>query len=65
MMKKLLIFALVALAIGILVHVYFSYRSYNIILITIDTQRPDYLSCYNPEAAPTPNIDNIARQGIQ
>lgn len=64
MKKKLLIFAVILLAIGILVHVYFSYRSYNIILITIDTQRPDYLSCYNPEAAPTPHIDNIARKGV-
>ncbi len=64
MLKKLLFLSLIGLAIGILVHVYFSYRTYNVILITIDTQRPDYLSCYNPKAAPTPHIDSIAREGV-
>ena len=64
MKKKILILAGILLAIAILVHVFLSYRPYNIILITIDTQRPDYLSCYNPQAAPTPHIDHIAEQGV-
>jgi arylsulfatase A-like enzyme len=62
--KKVIIFSLILLAVGILFHVYLSYRPYNIILITIDTQRPDYLSSYNPEAEPTPNIDHIANEGV-
>ena len=41
-----------------------SYRSCNVILITIDTLRADYLSCYNPKASPTPNIDQLARDGV-
>lgn len=53
------------LSVAILTHVAISYRSYNVILITVDTQRPDYFSCYNPEAASTPNIDFIASKGIR
>ena len=64
MKKKILILTAILLAIAILTHVYLSYRPYNIILITIDTQRPDYLSCYNHEAAATPNIDHIANRGV-
>jgi arylsulfatase A-like enzyme len=62
--KRSGIFLAIVVPILILIHVYLSYRSYNVILITLDTQRPDYLSCYNPQAAPTPNIDNIARHGV-
>ena len=64
MKKKIIVPAAIMLVIAILFHVYLSYRPYNIILITIDTQRPDYFSAYNPEAAPTPNIDHIADQGV-
>jgi arylsulfatase A-like enzyme len=42
----------------------FSHRSYNVILITIDTLRSDYLQCYNSRAPSTPNIDAIARKGV-
>lgn len=35
----------------------------NILLITIDTIRPDYLSCYGGSNS-TPNIDQIAKNGI-
>jgi arylsulfatase A-like enzyme len=65
MKKKFFITAVILLIVSILLHVYLSYRSYNIILITMDTQRPDYLSCYNPQTPPTPNIDNIARHGVR
>jgi arylsulfatase A-like enzyme len=64
MKKKILIATAIIAIVLILAHVYLSYRGYNMILITMDTQRPDYLSCYNPEAAPTPHIDNIARHGV-
>jgi arylsulfatase A-like enzyme/Flp pilus assembly protein TadD len=35
----------------------------NFLLITIDTLRPDRLSCYSKDFAKTPNIDNFANQG--
>src|SRR4026207_1622943 len=64
MRKTLLVAGIVIVVLSILLHVYLSYRTYNVILITMDTQRPDYLSCYNPQAAPTPNIDKIAGKGV-
>ncbi|HEY4492109.1 MAG TPA: sulfatase [Acidobacteriota bacterium] len=63
-MKKLAL-VLVALAAGLLaLQIWFSYRSYNVILITLDTFRRDHASCYNPSAPPTPNIDEIANHGV-
>jgi len=35
----------------------------NIILITIDTLRADYLGCYGNTRIPTPNLDALAAQG--
>ncbi len=36
----------------------------NVILITLDTQRADFVSSYRPDNASTPNIDDLARRGI-
>jgi membrane-anchored protein YejM (alkaline phosphatase superfamily) len=36
----------------------------NMILITLDTQRADFISAANPENAATPHIDSLARRGI-
>jgi len=36
----------------------------NFILITLDTQRADYISSYSPQNASTPNIDSLAKKGI-
>jgi len=36
----------------------------NVLLITIDTLRPDHLGCYGCTKAITPNIDRIAGRGI-
>ena len=36
----------------------------NVILISIDTCRSDYLSCYGYPRQTTPNIDQVAEQGI-
>ena len=36
----------------------------NFLLITIDTLRPDRLSCYSSEHLKTPNIDGLAEKGI-
>jgi len=38
-------------------------RAENYILITLDTQRADYISAYNPANAATPHIDLLAREG--
>lgn len=62
-MKKALIALLVLLLIPVS-HEVLSYRSYNIILITVDALRTDYLSCYNRQATQTPNIDFLARRGV-
>jgi arylsulfatase A-like enzyme len=63
MIKKVLF---LGLFIAILVSLYgfFSFRSMNVILITIDTLRHDYLSCYSREAPSTPVVDSIAREGV-
>lgn len=38
--------------------------SMNFLLVTIDTLRPDRLSCYNQDFAKTPNIDKLATEGV-
>ena len=39
--------------------------SYNVLLITLDTTRADHLGCYGHQAARTPNLDDLAREGIR
>ncbi len=39
-------------------------KHYNVLLITIDTIRPDRLSCYSTEYLKTPNIDALADRGV-
>lgn len=36
----------------------------NFLLITLDTQRADYIGAYNPGAAHTPALDGLAAEGI-
>jgi hypothetical protein len=36
----------------------------NILLLTVDSFRPDCLGCYGAERAHTPNIDRLARRGV-
>jgi arylsulfatase A-like enzyme len=36
----------------------------NVVLIVIDTLRPDYLGCYGDERGLTPHIDQLARDGV-
>lgn len=38
-------------------------QTHNVILISIDTVRADYLQIYNPEGAPTPNLRKMADNG--
>src|SRR5690349_749821 len=37
----------------------------NVVLITIDTLRPDHLGCYGYASIDTPTIDRLARGGIR
>ena len=37
----------------------------NVILVTLDTTRPDYLSCYGQRQNPTPHLDALARDGVR
>lgn len=39
-------------------------KSYNLLLITMDTTRPDRLGCYGYGNGKTPNLDRLARQGV-
>jgi len=63
-MKKIVISILLLCLLAFLPHIIYSYRDYNVLLITIDTLRSDFLSCYNPKASPTPNIDRLAKQAV-
>ncbi|MCX5692123.1 MAG: sulfatase [Candidatus Omnitrophica bacterium] len=36
----------------------------NVILITIDSLRPDHLSCYGYKRNTSPNIDSLAKEGV-
>ena len=36
----------------------------NVVLITVESMRPDYLSCYGGRQAPTPHIDALAHTGV-
>ncbi len=38
---------------------------YNLLLVTIDTLRPDHLGCYGDRQARTPNIDALAADGTR
>lgn len=37
----------------------------NVVLITIDTLRPDHLHCYGYDKIQTPNLDSIAADGVR
>ncbi len=39
-------------------------RRLNLLLVTIDTLRPDRLACYGYSKIETPNLDRVARQGV-
>src|SRR5688572_23536987 len=37
----------------------------NVVLVTLDTTRPDYFSCYGYQAGHTPNFDALAAAGAR
>ncbi|HSE40207.1 MAG TPA: sulfatase-like hydrolase/transferase, partial [Acidobacteriota bacterium] len=63
-MKKIFLLLLIFAGISVAFHSIYSFRKYNVILITVDTLRADYLSCYNSAAGKTPNFDRIAKSGV-
>ena len=38
-------------------------RPFNVVLVTIDTLRPDHLHCYGDSKIETPTLDSIATSG--
>jgi arylsulfatase A-like enzyme len=64
LIKKLFLVLLLLVLLSIALLILLSHRSYNVVFITIDTLRADYLSCYNPKALATPNMDRIAQEGV-
>jgi arylsulfatase A-like enzyme/Tfp pilus assembly protein PilF len=40
-------------------------RNANLVLITVDTLRADYLACYGRKTISTPNIDRLAARGVR
>jgi len=39
-------------------------KNFNLLLITIDSLRPDHLGCYGYEKNTSPNIDKLAKEGV-
>jgi arylsulfatase A-like enzyme len=65
-MKRLFIvifFVLVAAA-AVLFMVTRSGTALNVVLVSIDTLRPDHLSCYGYDRTTSPTIDRLAREGV-
>jgi len=58
--------AVVILVLGTILNLSAAYRSpsWNVLLITVDTLRADYLSCYGSKKVRTPHIDQLAEKGI-
>ncbi len=40
-------------------------RDFNVLLVSIDTLRADRVGCYGYDAAETPTLDRLARQGVR
>ena len=41
-----------------------SLRPFNLVVVTIDTLRPDHLQCYGYQKVETPTIDSVASRGV-
>jgi len=55
---------IVIVTVGVLLILHWRKTVKNVILISIDTCRADYLSCYGYGRKTTPNIDAVAEQGM-
>jgi arylsulfatase A-like enzyme/Tfp pilus assembly protein PilF len=57
------IVAAIVVVIGLVLFLGRGPGKYNVLLISIDTLRPDHLGCYGYEHIQTPNIDRLADEG--
>ncbi|MCB1044655.1 MAG: sulfatase-like hydrolase/transferase [Acidobacteria bacterium] len=64
-MRKPVWFALLTLGVLALFLVRRQGSPPNLVVITIDTTRTDFLGCYGGETPLTPNIDRLAREGVR
>ena len=39
-------------------------RPWNVLLVTLDTTRADFLGCYGKDSTQTPTLDRLAAQGF-
>jgi len=73
MLKRLTIPALGVLVVAAILFLSWRYifsasvrraNHYNIVLISIDTTRADFIGCYGNPVVSTPNIDHLAKKGV-
>jgi arylsulfatase A-like enzyme/Flp pilus assembly protein TadD len=60
----LLAIAIILIPLGVFYQRFYGRSIRNVVVISIDTCRADYLGCYGYEGNTTPNIDNLAAEGI-
>ncbi|MDD5553340.1 MAG: sulfatase [Candidatus Omnitrophica bacterium] len=66
MVRKItLVLFFVLIASAICASPYFSKKKTNVVIIVIDSLRPDHLSCYGYPRNTSPNIDQLAQKSIQ
>lgn len=67
-MKRLLLAVSLLLFVAawiVLAYIYFSRPPLNVVLVSIDTLRPDHLSCYGYSRATSPSLDRLALEGAR
>ncbi|MBN1272418.1 MAG: sulfatase [Candidatus Aminicenantes bacterium] len=66
-MKRWILIVLTVLLIGMALLLFILPRSkpLNVVLISIDTLRPDHLGCYGYTRPTSPTIDRLAREGVR
>lgn len=64
-MRIIILIGIVCVGVWLLFAVLGSGSDLNILLISVDTLRPDHLSCYGYEGIQTPNIDRLAAEGAR
>ncbi len=63
-LKLFVLFVVITGVCGWLYNNFFSTKIQNVVVISIDTCRADFLSCYGLPLETTPNIDSIAKEGL-
>ncbi len=64
-MRKLLVIAIIAVTVLALFALFGNRPRLNLLLISVDTLRPDHLGCYGYAGIETPNIDRLAEEGAR